>query len=38
MDFDYFFRPVTVQITRPADYRKKAKLTKGDEYAINEEV
>ena len=38
MDFDYFFRPVTVQITRPADYRKKAKLSKGDEYAINEEV
>ena len=27
MDFDYFFRPVTAQITRPADYRKKAKLT-----------
>ena len=38
MDFDYFFRPVKVQITRPADYRKKAKLSKGDEYAINEEV
>ena len=38
MDFDYFFRPVTVQITRPADYRKKAKLSKGDENAINEEV
>ena len=38
MDFDYFFRPVTVQITRPVDYRKKAKLTKGDENAINEEV
>lgn len=38
MDFDYFFRPVTVQITRPADYRKKAKLRKGDENAINEEV
>ena len=38
MDFDYFFRPVTVQITRPADYRKKSKLSKGDENAINEEV
>jgi Zn-dependent peptidase ImmA (M78 family)/DNA-binding XRE family transcriptional regulator len=38
MDFDYFFRPMTVQITRPADYRKKAKLSKGDENAINEEV
>ena len=38
MDFDYFFRPVTVQITRPADYRKKAKLSKRDEDAINEEV
>ena len=38
MDFDYFFRPVTVQITRPADYRKKAKLSKGEENAINEEV
>ena len=38
MDFDYFFRPVTVQITRHADYRKKAKLSKGDEKAINEEV
>ncbi len=38
MDFDYFFRPVTVQITRHADYRKKAKLSKGDENAINEEV
>ena len=38
MDFDYFFRPVTVEITRPADYRKKAKLSKHDENAINEEV
>ena len=38
MDFDYFFRPMTVQITRPADYRKKSKLSKGDENAINEEV
>jgi Zn-dependent peptidase ImmA (M78 family)/DNA-binding XRE family transcriptional regulator len=38
MDFEYFFRPVTVQITRPADYRKKAKLSKGDENAINEKV
>ena len=38
MDFDYFFRPVTAQITRHADYRKKAKLSKGDEKAINEEV
>ena len=38
MDFDYFFRPVTVQITRPADYRKKAKLSKADENAINEAV
>ena len=38
MDFDYFFRPVTLQITRRADYRKKAKLTKHDEDAINEEV
>ena len=38
MDFDYFFRPVMVQITRPADYRKKTKLSKGDEKAINEEV
>ena len=38
MDFDYFFRPVTVQITRHADYRKKTKLSKGDENAINEEV
>ncbi|MBR1800817.1 MAG: ImmA/IrrE family metallo-endopeptidase [Bacteroidaceae bacterium] len=38
MDFDYFFRPLTVQITRPADYRKKAKLSRGDENAINEEV
>ena len=38
MDFDYFFRPVTARITRPADYRKKAKLSKGDENAINEEV
>ena len=38
MDFDYFFRPVTAQITRPADYRKKSKLSKGDENAINEEV
>ena len=38
MDFEYFFRPITVQITRPADYRKKAKLSKGDENAINEEV
>ncbi|MBP5338155.1 MAG: ImmA/IrrE family metallo-endopeptidase [Prevotella sp.] len=38
MDFDYFFRPVTVHITRPADYRKKAKLSKGDEKAITEEV
>ena len=38
MDFDYFFRPVTVQITRPADYRKKSKLSKGDENAISEEV
>lgn len=38
MDFDYFFRPVTVQITRPADYRKKSKLSKGDENAINEAV
>ena len=38
MDFDYFFRPVTAQITRPADYRKKSKLRKDDERAINEEV
>ena len=38
MDFDYFFRPVTAQITRPADYRKKSKLSKGNENAINEEV
>ena len=38
MDFDSFFRPVTVQITRPADYRKKSKLSKGDENAINEKV
>ena len=38
MDFDYFFRPVTVQITRQADYRKKSKLTKGEENAINEEM
>jgi Zn-dependent peptidase ImmA (M78 family)/DNA-binding XRE family transcriptional regulator len=38
MDFEYFFRPVTVQITRQADYRKKSKLSKGDENAINEEV
>ena len=38
MDFDYFFRPVTLQITRRADYRKKAKLSKHDEDAINEEV
>lgn len=38
MDFDYFFRPVTVQITRPADYRKKASLNRTDEKAINEEV
>ena len=38
MDFDYFFRPVTVEITRPADYRKKSKLSRGDEKAINEEV
>ncbi len=38
MDFEYFFRPVTVQITRPADYRKKSKLSKGEEKAINEEV
>ena len=38
MDFDYFFRPVTVQITSHPDYRKKAKLSKGDEKAINEEV
>ena len=38
MDFEYFFRPVTVQITRSADYRKKSKLSKGDENAINEEV
>ena len=38
MDFDYFFRPVTVQITRPADYRKKAKLLVTDEKAINAEV
>lgn len=38
MDFDYFFRPVRVEITRPADYRKKAKLSKGEEKAINEEV
>ncbi len=38
MDFEYFFRPVTVQITRPADYRKKAKLSKSDENAINEAV
>ncbi|MBP1531688.1 MAG: ImmA/IrrE family metallo-endopeptidase [Bacteroidaceae bacterium] len=38
MDFDYFFRPVTVEITRPADYRKKSKLSKSDESAINEEV
>lgn len=38
MDFDYFFRPVTVQITRPADYRKKASLNRTDEKAINAEV
>ena len=38
MDFDFFFRPVTLQITRRADYRKKAKLSKHDEDAINEEV
>jgi Zn-dependent peptidase ImmA (M78 family)/DNA-binding XRE family transcriptional regulator len=38
MDFDYFFRPVTVQITRQADYRKKASLNRTDEKAINEEV
>ena len=38
MDFDYFFRPVTAQITRPADYRKKSKLKKEDERAISEEV
>ncbi len=38
MDFDYFFRPVTAQITRPVDYRKKSKLRKDDERAINEEV
>ena len=38
MDFDYFFRPVTVQITRPADYRKMASLNRTDEKAINEEV
>ncbi len=38
MDFDYFFRPVTVEITRPVDYRKKHALKKTDENAINEEV
>ncbi len=38
MDFEYFFRPVMVEITRPADYRKKAKLTKGEENAIMEKV
>ena len=38
MDFDYFFRPVRVEITRQADYRKKAKLSKSEEKAINEEV
>ena len=38
MDFDYFFRPVTVEVSRPVDYRKKSKLSKGDENAIFEEV
>jgi Zn-dependent peptidase ImmA (M78 family) len=38
MDFDYFFRPVPAQITRHADYRNKAKLSKGDEKARHEEV
>ncbi len=38
MDFDYFFRPATVEVSRPVDYRKKSKLSKGDENAIFEEV
>ena len=38
MDFDYFFRPVMIEVTRPVDYRKKSKLSKGDENAIFEEV
>lgn len=38
MDFDYFFRPVTLTITRPVDFRKKSKLSKTDEKAIGEQV
>lgn len=38
MDFDYFFRPVTLTITRPVDFRKKSKLSRTDEKAIGEQV
>jgi Zn-dependent peptidase ImmA (M78 family)/DNA-binding XRE family transcriptional regulator len=38
MDFDYFFRPVTLTITRQVDFRKKSKLSRTDEKAIGERV
>src|SRR5574344_514975 len=38
MDFDYFFRPVTLTITRPVDLGEKSKLSRTDEKAIGEQV